>query len=154
VVGGEAPDFKLPNLEGKDVRLSDLLADGPVVLDFWATWCKPCLKELPGLQDMLDRYRGRGLHVVTVSVDGPRSRLQVRPLIQSRKYTFDVLLDTEGRVAQKYNAVALPRTLLISPRGEIVFATVGYRPSSHEQLEKALISVLPEKAAQDGGAVE
>ena len=151
---GEAPDFKLVNIDGKDVKLSELLAEGPVILDFWATWCKPCLKAFPGLQEMLDKYEDRGLQVVTISVDGPKSRSRVGPLVRSKKYTFEVLLDTQGRVAQKYNAVALPRTLLISPEGEVVFAAVGYRPSNHEQLENALIPLLPEKAAKNGEPVE
>jgi peroxiredoxin len=107
---GEAPDFKLVNLDGKDVKLSELLTGGPVILDFWATWCKPCLKAFPGLQEILDKYEDRGLRVVTISVDGPKSRSRVGPLVRSKKYTFEVLLDTQGRIAQKYNAVALPRT--------------------------------------------
>jgi cytochrome c biogenesis protein CcmG/thiol:disulfide interchange protein DsbE len=149
-----APDFTLPNIDGKEVTLSKLLADGPVIIDFWATWCKPCLKGFPGLQAMYEKYRGRGLRVVTISVDSPRSRAGVAPLIKSKKYTFEVLLDTQGRVAKKYNAVALPRTVLLSPDGEIVFATVGYRPSNDEKLEEALVPILQAKAVGDGEAAE
>jgi peroxiredoxin len=151
---GPAPEFKLANLEGKDVELSALLEEGPVIIDFWATWCKPCLKAFPGLQEILDRYKDRGLSVVAVSVDSPKSRSRVGPLIKSKKYTFEVLLDTQGRVAKKYNAFMLPRTVLVDQDGEIVLAMTGYRPSNHEKIDKMLDSILPEKPAKDGGVVE
>jgi cytochrome c biogenesis protein CcmG/thiol:disulfide interchange protein DsbE len=149
----KAPDFTLSNLRGKDVTLSEMLKEGPVLLDFWATWCKPCVKAFPGLQELFEKYEERGLRVVTVSVDSPKSQARVAPLITSKKYTFEVLLDTQGRVAKKYHIMALPRTLLISPTGEIVYATVGNRPTSHKELEQAILEILPEEA-DDGGAVE
>ena len=150
----KAPDFTLANLRGRDVTLSDVLKEGPVLLDFWATWCKPCVKAFPGLQDLFEKYEGRGLRVVTISVDSPKSQARVAPLINSKKLTFEVLLDTQGRVAKKYNVMALPRTLLISPTGKIVYATVGNRPTSHKELEKAILEILPEEADDGSGAVE
>jgi peroxiredoxin len=150
----KAPDFTLANLSGKDVTLSEVLKEGPVLLDFWATWCKPCVKAFPGLQELLEKYKERGLRVVTVSVDSPKSQARVAPLVKSRKCTFEVLLDTQGRVAKKYHVMALPRTLLISPDGQIVYATVGNRPTSHKELEKAILEILPEEADDGSGAVE
>jgi peroxiredoxin len=151
---GKAPDFKLRNLEGKNVSLSDLLEDGPVIVDFWATWCKPCLRAFPGLQEILSKYRDRGLSVIAISVDSPKSRSRVGPLIKSKKYTFEVLLDTQGRVAEKYNAIMLPRTVLVDREGEIIFAATGYRPSNHEKLEEVLASILPETSAEDDETAE
>jgi peroxiredoxin len=144
------PDFTLVNIQGEEVSLSDLLSAGPVILDFWATWCKPCLKAFPGLQSLLNDYGDRGLSVVTVSVDGPKSRARVAPLIRSKKYTFEVVFDSQGRVARKYGAMSLPRTLLISPEGEIVHATVGYRPSNHADLERLLVPLLAVEPAREG----
>jgi peroxiredoxin len=154
-LAGKAPDFKLSNLEGKDVVLSELLKKGPVVVDFWATWCKPCLKAFPGLQNTYEEYKERGLTVVAVSVDGPKTRAGVAPLMKSKKYDFEVVFDTDGRVAKKYNAILLPRTVLIDQKGEIVFGMVGYRPANHEKLAEILKSIIPEKqVGQDGEAVE
>jgi len=150
----KAPDFTLANLEGRNVKLSELLAKGPVIVDFWATWCKPCIKGFPALQALLNKYKGRGLTVVAISVDSPKTRARVGPFIRSKKYTFEILLDTQGRVAKKYNAVTIPRTVLINPEGKIAFATVGYRPSNHEQIEKTLIPLLPEADTEGGDVVE
>ena len=149
----EAPDFSLESLTGNNSSLSDF--KGKVVfLNFWATWCKPCIKGFPGLQELLDKYKDRGLTVVAISVDSPKSRARVGPFIRSKKYGFEVLLDTQGRVAKKYNAVTIPRTVLIRPDGMIAHATVGYRPSNHEQIEKTLIPLLPAKDIEGGEVVE
>ena len=144
----KAPDFSLPNLEGKQIKLSDLLKRGPVIIDFWATWCKPCIKAFPGLQEIYDKYRERGLTVVAISVDSPRTQARVAPFIKSSKYSFEVLLDKDGRVARQYNAVVIPRTVLVDQKGQMVFASIGYRPSNHKKLEEALTSILP--AAPEG----
>jgi cytochrome c biogenesis protein CcmG/thiol:disulfide interchange protein DsbE len=151
---GDAPDFTLPDLDGRKVTMSKLVAEGPVILDFWATWCKPCLKGFPHLQALQDKYGDRGLRVVAISVDSPRSRSRVAPLINSKKYSFEVLLDTEGRVAKRYNAVLLPRTVLVDENGKIVYGAVGYRPSNYEQIEEALVAILPERPAGGGEQVE
>jgi peroxiredoxin len=150
----KAPDFTLTNLEGKDVTLSQLLAGGPVILDFWATWCKPCIQGFPGLQALADKYKDRGLTVVAVSVDSPKSRSRVVSFISSKKYSFEVLYDSQGRVAKKYHATSIPRTVLIGPDGTIAYATVGYRPTNHEQIEKSLIPLLPPVAPEEGDVVE
>jgi len=157
IMGGDdarAPDFTLANLEGEDVTLSDLLRGGPVILDFWATWCKPCIRAFPGLDALATEYKDRGLTVVAVSVDGPKSRARVAPFMRSKKYNFEVLYDSEGRVAKKYNAMAIPRTVLIRPDSTIAYATVGYRPSNHEEIEKSLIPLLPTAPHEDGDVVE
>jgi cytochrome c biogenesis protein CcmG/thiol:disulfide interchange protein DsbE len=151
---GKAPDFALPNLDGKNVKLSQLLSQGPVLVDFWATWCKPCIKGFPALQQLHEKYRERGLTVLAVSVDSPKSRSRVAPFIKSQKFTFEVLLDTEGKVAQKYNAVAIPRTVLISSQGEIVYTSVGYKPTNEERLDEAVRSVLSAKTSGEGPIVQ
>ncbi len=155
-IGAEskAPDFALANIDGKDVNLTNLLAQGPVIIDFWATWCKPCIKGFPALQQLHEKYKEQGLTVVAISVDSPKSRSRVAPFIKSQKFTFEVLLDTEGKVAQKYNAVAIPRTVLVSREGQIVYTSVGYRPTNEEKLDEAVRSVLPKKAAGEGPVVE
>lgn len=151
---GKAPDFALPNLIGKDVKLSEALSRGPVILDFWATWCKPCIKGFPALQQIHDKYKAKGLTVLAISVDSPKSRSRVAPFIKAQNYTFEVLLDIEGKVAKKYNAIAVPRTVLISQQGEVVYATTGYKPTNEEQLDKAVGSLLPQKASEEGPVVQ
>ncbi len=139
----KAPEFTLPNLDGDDVTLSELLEDGPVIVDFWATWCKPCIKAFPDLQEIFDKYRNCGLKVLAISIDGPKSMSRVGSLIKSKGNTFEVLLDPGQKVARKFHVTSVPRTVLVNTDGTIAYAVTGYRPKNHEELEAAVAKLLP-----------
>ena len=135
-----SPDFALQNIEGKQVSLKSLLGKGPIILDFWATWCKPCVEELKHIQKIYDDYRERGLQVVALSQDSPRSVAKVKSFIKSRRFTFTVLLDTNKEVYRKFRLYGLPHTFVLNGKGEIVFRRFGYRPGD----EKALAEKIEE----------
>ena len=145
----KAPEFTLPNLDGDDVALSELLEDGPVIVDFWATWCKPCIKAFPDLQEIFDKYRNCGLKVLAVSIDGPKSMSRVGSLIKSKGNTFEVLLDPGQKVARKFHVTSVPRTVLVNTDGTIAYAVTGYRPKNHEELEAAVAKLLPGDCPDD-----
>jgi len=77
-----APDFRLPDLNGKQISLTSLLGKGPIILDFWATWCKPCVKYLPRLQNIYDKYKKENLVVVGINEDGPRNWAKINPFVK------------------------------------------------------------------------
>ncbi|HVP57984.1 MAG TPA: TlpA disulfide reductase family protein [bacterium] len=147
---GKAPDFALSNIDGKVIKLAELLKRGPVVVDFWATWCKPCIKGFPALQQTYDKYKAQGLTVVAIAVDSPKSQSRVAPFIKSQKFTFEVVLDTDGAVARKYNVVPIPRTLVLDREGQIVYSSIGYSPTNEEKLSQAVESILVKKASGEG----
>lgn len=136
-----APDFTLEDLRGDRVTLSDALADGPVILDFWATWCKPCRKALPKLQKLSTKYEGR-VRVLTVSIDDPRSRTQIAPTMRSLGVRLTVLLDGDKTVASLYRVSAVPSTFLIAADGAIAAVHSGYRDGEIDLLEQELVELL------------
>ena len=144
-----APEFTLPNVDGDDVTLSELLEDGPVIVDFWATWCKPCIKAFPDLQEIFDNYKNCGLKVVAISIDGPKSMSRVGSLIKSKGNTFEVLLDPGQKVARKFHVTSVPRTVLVDTDGNVAYAVTGYRPKNHEELNAAVAKLLPEDCPED-----
>jgi thiol-disulfide isomerase/thioredoxin len=85
--------LRLPDLEGRSVALASYLGKGPVVLDFWATWCKPCLAALPELQQLYTDLAPRGLQLVGINEDGQRNAAKVKPFAKTQGMTFPVLLD-------------------------------------------------------------
>ena len=145
----KAPEFTLPNLDGDDVTLSELLEDGPVIVDFWATWCKPCIKAFPDLQEVFDKYKNCGLQVLAVSIDGPKSMSRVGSLIKAKGNTFEVLLDPSQKVARKFHVMSVPRTVLVNTDGTIAYAVTGYRPKSHKELDAAVAKLLPDDCPED-----
>ena len=143
-----APDFRLPDLKGKQVSLKSLLSKGPVVLDFWATWCKPCVKYLPKLQKVYDKYKKDGFVVVGINEDGPRNRAKINPFIKSKRITFPILIDANSQVMRRYQIMGLPATVIIAKDGTIITVHKGYKPGDEKFLEEE-IKVLLAKATED-----
>jgi peroxiredoxin len=138
----KAADFSLKNLNGEMVKLSELYGKGPIVINFWATWCKPCVKELPHLNQVFLDYRDQEVAVLAISEDSPWSVSKVKSFISGNRYEFTVLLDTNGDVLRKYGLLGTPYTFVLNPQGEILFKHFGYRPGDEvtlrQEIDKAL----------------
>jgi peroxiredoxin len=141
-----AIDFSLKSLDGKTVRLQDFIGKDVILVDFWATWCVPCVKELPHFEKFHKKYKDQGLTVLTVSVDGPETVSRVKPFMERYEYSFPVLLDTESRVIALYNPrVILPYTVLIDRQGRIRYAHQGYSLGDEKAMEEELLALLGEE---------
>jgi thiol-disulfide isomerase/thioredoxin len=137
-------DFVLPDLDGRDVRLSDF-AGRVVLVDFWATWCTPCVAALPAIEKLFERYASEGLTVLSVAIDGPETVASVGPSARRMGLTFPVLLDEESRVVSAFNpGRTVPFQLLVDRRGRIVKRRQGYAPGDEKLLEAELAALLKE----------
>ena len=143
----QAPDFNLPDLEGQRVHLKALLKGGPVLVDFWATWCKPCMKAMPKLIEIHKTYKDRGLTVLGVNADGPRSQAKVKPFVRTRGISFPVVIDGDGGVMRRMQVQALPTTVLIAQDGEVVYRHVGI--GDEKGLVEAIEALLSEEKRMD-----
>ena len=85
-IADEALQFVLPDIDGREFSLEKEVGTGPLVLDFWATWCKPCITELPVLQKISTDYEKRGVRVVTINIDGPHTQAKIRPFINRHRF--------------------------------------------------------------------
>ena len=141
-----APDFTLESLSGDRLALSDALARGPVILDFWATWCKPCRKALPALQALADAH-GEAVTVWTVSIDDPRSRARIGPTLRALDVDLPALIDADKEVAALFRVTSVPATFLIAPDGTVAYEHVGYRDGDTERLAAALSGLLARREA-------
>ena len=114
VVGSPAPEIALKDLRGQEVRLSDL--HGKIVLlNFWATWCKPCKEEMPAMQASYDKLRDQGF--VVLAVNELEDAARVAEHIRTHGHTFLVVMDHDNRVANQYGVVGLPASFLIDRQG-------------------------------------
>ena len=120
--GVAAPDFTFTDLAtGKVMNLSDL-RDKPVYLNFWATWCPPCVKELPHIQAKYEQYKDR-IHFLAISVDGEQEA--PAQFIPSRGYTFPVGYGNEREISRAYNVEAIPMSFIIDTNGVVKAKIVG-----------------------------
>jgi peroxiredoxin len=125
-VGKEAPDFVLPNLNEKSVRLSDYR--GKVVfLNFWATWCKPCREEMPSMEVLYKNFDRDGLVVLAVSIDRVTTKKDIPPFVSSMNLTFPVLVDSWGQTDKRYKLMGVPETYIIDQQGILREKIIGPR---------------------------
>lgn len=143
----KASDFSLRALDGRTVRLSDHLGKDVIFLNFWATWCVPCLGEMPELQKLHQTYKDQGLTILGISMDGPESIANVEPTIRRYGINYPILLDEETRVVAIFNpARDAPFGVLIDREGRIVESMVGYSPGDEKKLEAKIQTLLAANA--------
>ena len=122
----KGPNFKLENLEGDITELYSELGEGPVLLSFWATWCKPCIEELTEYKKIFNEFKDKGFKMFAISTDNERTVAKVKPFVKSKNYNFPVLLDTNSDVARIYYAQAVPFSVILNDKGYIVYTHLGY----------------------------
>ncbi len=139
VVGQTAPDFQLPALDGNPVTLSEF-SGRPVLLNFWATWCGPCLYEMPMLEAAYEGHSDEGLMLLAVNVG--ESKEKVEAYLARYDLSIPVLLDVRGSLMQVYDVQFFPTTFFIDGDGVVRARKIGAFASA-EQLESALNEIMP-----------
>lgn len=140
-----APSFTLKDLDGNDVSLSDF--EGKlVILDFWATWCPPCVMEIPHFIELYEQYKDRGFAMVGISLD--REGIDVvRAFAQKHDMNYPILM-SDGQVAQAYGGInSIPTTFILDSAGNIRRKYVGYRDKS--VFEADIKEFLPKPEVQN-----
>lgn len=122
--GAPAPGFSYATLAGDTLALRDLRGE-VVLLNIWATWCPPCVREMPSMQRLHQALGGDGLRIVAVSVDAPGALRDVRSFVHEYGLEFDVLLDPTGGIQDAYAVTGLPTTFLIDRDGRIRRKVIG-----------------------------
>ncbi len=143
-----APDFTLPDLAGQKVTLGSLRGK-VVLLDFWATWCGPCRASLPHIQKLHDDLASKGL--VVLGIDLGEDSQTVLDFVEKNKMTFRILLDEEDKVSPLYHVSAIPHTVIIDQKGQVVKLYTGVTPE--RELRGAVESVLTGSSATQPAAV-
>ena len=135
----DAPDFALKDLKGNIHRLSDYCGR-VVIIDFWATYCPPCKKEIPHFIELQEEYGDKGLTILGIALD---AEYKVRKFYEEHKINYPVLL-SDGKVTAKYGGIKfIPTTFIVSPEGKILNKYIGYR--SKETFLAALRPYLSEE---------
>ena len=136
------PDLSIKLINGKQTRLSALLEDGPILVNFWATWCAPCKKEMIFLEEFHKKYSDQGFRVLAISTDSPKSMSKVKSYIRAKKHTFLVGLDPNQEVAKKMNAMVMPTVILIDKDRKVSWYHQGFIPGDENEIETQILKFL------------
>lgn len=138
-VGDQAPDFEVVDLEGNTHRLSEYKGQG-VFLNFWGSWCGPCKREMPFMENQSKEFKEKGVHILALNVKD--TRLKAETFRDQYGLTFPIAQDRDESILRAYNVIPLPTTFLIDPDGVIVkIITTGM---TEEEIRQAMESIQPE----------
>lgn len=122
--GFKAPNFTLETLEGENKSLSDYEGQ-PVLIFLWASWCSVCKATMPGLEEVYEEYTNQGFELLAVNMTTQDTLSSAIAYFQTQDYTFPMLIDADGEVAESYQMHALPTSILVGPDGVVMEVTIG-----------------------------
>lgn len=125
--GAPAPGFQLPSLAGASVSLDDYRGQ-VVVLNFWASWCGPCRKEMPILEQVHKQYKAKGMTLVGINVE-PESADALK-FLKSTPVSFPILFDRDSAVSKQYQVQGMPNTVILDRTGKVRYVHRGYQPGA------------------------
>lgn len=132
----EVPAIQIKDMQGNLVNASTFENEGkPIVLSFWATWCKPCVRELNAINDMYYDWQDEtGVKVIAISIDDTRQSAKVRPFVTGQGWEYEVYLDENSELRRALNVNNIPHTFLLDGEGKIVWQHNGYLPGDEDHL--------------------
>ncbi len=140
-LGQAAPDFTLKSMSGKNLNLAEQRGN-IIVLNFWASWCGPCRKEMPVLQKFYDKYQDLGVSVWGVNVE--QENQAGRDFLADLNLKFPILFDDTNTISKKYQVEAMPTTVIIDRDGLVRYAFKGYKPGYEKKYAKAIKKLIRE----------
>ena len=137
------PSVNVKTLKGKKVNIQSIENDGfPIVLSFWATWCKPCKKELNAIAEVYEEWQEEtGVKLIAISIDDTRGVNKVAPEVNSAGWEYDILLDTNRDLARALGITTVPHTFLLDENLNIVWDHKGYIDGDEEELYDQIHSI-------------
>lgn len=151
---GTFADFTAKDPDGNEIVLSEFVAEGPIILTFWATWCKPCIKELNKLTEMEEFLEMHGVRVLAVCEDGPRTRNRVKPFAQKNGWDFTIAMDTGGGIKSIAGVADIPEFFILSPEMEILYHHMGYKPGDEVEYKEQIKTLFPIEKEETEAEIE
>lgn len=136
------PKVSGETFDGETINLSDIKNAKAIVVSFWASWCKPCVKELKKIDEFYRNYRDSGLVVVAINEDAIRTKQKAEQMVKSNKYSFLVLHDKDGYIKRTSGVIELPTTFLLDSELNVIYKRIGYKPGDEVILLDKIKKIL------------
>ena len=144
----QLPSVDIKTLTGETFNTSEITNDGPIFLSFWATWCKPCIKELMAVnENYVDWADETGMKVIAISIDDTKSSSRVAPLVNGRfAWEFDVYLDENSEFKRAMNVINVPHSFILDKNGKVVWQHTSYSPGDEDEIYEIIQKVAKGEA--------
>lgn len=139
-VKAELPNVRLQNINGETVQTGKISNNGkPVIISFWATWCKPCLRELKAIHEVYPDWQDEtGVKMYIVSIDQAQDANKVKPLVDGFGWEYEVLLDPNGDFKRAMNVTNVPHLFILDGKGNIIYNHTGYTDGGENEIYEIL----------------
>ena len=136
----QIPNVRLQDTDGNTVQTGEISNDGnPIIISFWATWCKPCLRELKAIHEVYPDWQDEtGVKMIIVSIDQAQDANRVKPLVDGFGWEYEVLLDPNGDFKRAMNVQNVPHVFVLDGKGKIVYNHAGYTAGGEQDIYEAL----------------
>jgi len=134
----EIGDFTLDNLDNEQVSLSEIKGENLTIIDFWATWCKPCTKAMPKLNELYNNYKDQGVSMIGISCDGPRSISRVGAVSNNLNIDYHILKDINCEVMNTYQYQAFPTLIMLNAENEVIYVHEGFSNGDEKVIQAAI----------------
>ncbi len=135
-------DFVLEDINKQTQKFSALKGEKLTVIDFWASWCKPCLKGMPKIEKLFKANKSKGVNFVGINCDGPRSASKAAPLTKTLGITYPMLTDMNNDLMKDLEISALPTLLIVDPSNKIVYRHEGFAKGDDEEIQEVINKLL------------
>jgi thiol-disulfide isomerase/thioredoxin len=143
----QLPDIEVMDIDQNPISLSELNGEKLTVIDFWATWCKPCVTAIRKLNSIYEELGPLGIQFVGVNVDGPRNQSKVKPFAKSLNIKYPIVLDPDQDLVNEFHVTAFPTLIVLNKKGKKVFIHEGFNPGDEKLIQKELSKILKNEAA-------
>jgi len=135
------PSVDIKTVDGRNFNTSEIQNDGkPIIVSFWATWCKPCVKELNTIADEYADWQDEtGVKLVAISIDDARNMQKVAPFINGKGWEYEVYVDPNGDMKRLMNVLSVPHTFLLDADRQVVYSHNSYSPGDEQELYEKIL---------------
>lgn len=139
-INAQLPNVKLQDINGNTVQTGEISNDGnPIIISFWATWCKPCIRELKAIHEVYPDWQDEtGVKMIIVSIDQAQDANRVKPMVDGFGWEYEVLLDPNGDFKRAMNVQNVPHVFVLDGKGKIVYNHTGYVDGGEQDIREAL----------------
>jgi cytochrome c biogenesis protein CcmG/thiol:disulfide interchange protein DsbE len=135
-------DFTLQNIDGELKTYHELKGEELTIIDLWASWCKPCLKSMPKINVLYKEYQNKGVEVIGINTDGPRSISKVKPIVKVLNLSYTNLTDINNTVMKDLEVASLPTLLIINSENNIVYRHEGFSSGGEIAIKNKINELL------------
>ena len=142
-VSAQIPAVDIKDLNGNIINTAKFENNGnPIIISFWATWCKPCKQELENINDVYEEWvEDTSVKLIAISIDDARNSSKIKPLVMSKGWEYEIYQDSNREFANKRGVSPIPHTFLLNGKGEVVWEHVTYTDGDEDELYEKILEI-------------